>query len=434
MSDRLSSDLASLRISREEPPPRSSFKWGTLAIVIAVLGALGGGGAVGVPMLQAKIFKTEIGTTEIGLVSPAQASIDLTSTGYVVPQTIVKVGAKVTGRIAEVRFKEGDSVKAGAVLFKLDPADQKSAVAAAQARVQTARARAQAARARAQTARARAVTARANLAEVKTQFDREQKLAQTGAVSQASADDLANRTKSLDAQVTAADADADAADAEAKAGDAEALAAQADVESLNVNLGNMTIPAPIDGTATTKPAQIGDVVGPNSELVELADFSSLMVETDVPEARLSMVKKGGPTEIVLDAYPEKRYRGAVVDVSPKLNRAKATGTVKVKFVDDAASVLPEMAARVSFLAKALDAAELKIPPKKIVPTNALVERGGAKHVFVIDNGKVRLVPVTLGPAFGSGFELAEGPPPGTRLVKDPPPALADGQQVKERTD
>jgi RND family efflux transporter MFP subunit len=433
MSDRLSSDLASLRISREEPP-RSSFKWGPIVIALVIVAALGVGGAIGVPALQSKIFKTEIGTTEVGLVSPAQASIDLTSTGYVVPQTVVKVGAKVTGRIAEVRFKEGDSVKANAVLFKLDPADQKSAVAAAQARVQTAHARAQAARARAQTARARAVTARANLAEVKTQFEREQKLAQSGAVSQASADDLANRTKSLDAQVTAADADADAADAEAKAGDAEAMAAQAEVESLNVNLGNMTIPAPIDGIATTKPAQVGDVVGPNSELVELADFSSLMVETDVPEARLSMVKRGGPTEIVLDAYPDKRYRGAVVDVSPKLNRAKATGTVKVKFVDDASNVLPEMAARVSFLAKALDASELKIPPKKVVPQNAIVDRGGAKHVFVIDGGKVRLVPVTLGPAFAGGFEFVEGPTPGTRLVKDPPAALADGQQIKERTE
>lgn len=346
----------------------------------------------------------------------------------------MKVGAKLVGRIAAVNAKQGDKVKAGDILFKLDPADQKSAVAAAQARVQTAHARAQAARARAMTARARAQTSRANAAEVSTQHQREQKLAQSGAVSQATADDLAMKLKSADAQVTAADADANAADAEAQAGDAEARAAQAEVDSLTVNLGNMTIPAPIDGTVTTKPAQVGDVVGPNTELLELADFASLMVETDVPEARLSIVKRDGPTEIVLDAYPDKRYRGNVVDVNPKLNRAKATGTVRVRFADDAQAVLPEMAARVSFLAKALDAAELKVPPKKIIPENAIADRGGVKHVFVVDGGKVRMVQVTLGPKFGSGFEEVEGPTPGTRLVRDPLPSLADGQPVKERTD
>ncbi len=433
MNDRLSSDLASLRISRDEPPPRS-FKWGRVVIALVILGALAGAAAIGIPIAQAKLWKTEIATTEVSLVSPAQASIDLTSTGYVVPQTVVKVGAKLVGRISEVNVKQGDQVKAGDVLFRLDPADQKSAVAAARARVQTALARAQAARARAMTARARAQTARANAAEVGTQHEREKRLAQTGAVSQATADDLAMKLKSADALVGAADADANAADAEAAAGDAEARAAQAEADSLTVNLGNMTIPAPIEGTVTTKPAQVGDVVGPTSELLELADFKSLMVETDVPEARLSIVKRGGPTEIVLDAYPDKRYRGTVVDVNPKLNRAKATGTVRVRFADDAQTVLPEMAARVSFLAKALDAEELKVAPKKIIPQNAIADRGGVKHVFVVDGGKVRMVQVKLGPAFGGGFEVVEGPTPGTRLVRDPLPSLVDGQPVKERTD
>jgi hypothetical protein len=46
---------------------------------------------------------------------------------------------------------------------------------------------------------------------------------------------------------------------------------------------------------------------------------------------------------------------------------------------------------------------------------------------------VRLVSVTVGAPFGAGFELKEGPPPGTRLVNNPPPALADGQSIKERT-
>lgn len=108
--------------------------------------------------------------------------------------------------------------------------------------------------------------------------------------------------------------------------------------------------------------------------------------------------------------------------------------MKVAFVDPVEGVLPEMAARVGFLSRAVDAAAIKEPPEIVLPSAELAERGGSKVVFVVDNGRVRVAPVTLGPAFGDGFELKDGPAPGTRLVKSPPAALADGQAIKERTD
>jgi multidrug efflux pump subunit AcrA (membrane-fusion protein) len=167
--------------------------------------------------------------------------------------------------------------------------------------------------------------------------------------------------------------------------------------------------------------------------VEIADFSSMMVECDVPEQRLSQVKIGGPAEIVLDAYPSKRYRGKAVEITPRVNRTKATVTVKVAFVDDRENVLPDMAARVSFLSSELDKEALKAPPKTIIPASAITDRAGAKAVFRVDEGKVRLVPVELGPAFGSGFELVRGPGAGTRVVKNPDAELRDGQAIKEKT-
>jgi multidrug efflux pump subunit AcrA (membrane-fusion protein) len=136
---------------------------------------------------------------------------------------------------------------------------------------------------------------------------------------------------------------------------------------------------------------------------------------------------------VLDAYPTKRYRGKAVEITPRVNRTKATVTVKVAFVDDRDSVLPDMAARVSFLSEELDKEALEAPPKTIVPASAVSDQGGAKVVFRVDDGKARLVPVTLGPPFGSGFELLRGPAAGTRVVKGPPPELRDGQGIKEKT-
>ena len=379
------------------------LRWLLALVLLAVLGFVGWRTAA--PRVEAQLFKTEVSLTEIALVSPAQAQVQLTSTGYVVPQVQYDLSSKIVGRVDKASVQEGSVVKSGQVLFVLDASDQRVAVASSQARVAA--------------ARARAATARAQLSEIVLQRDREKRLADTGAVSQATADDLTARAKSLEEQVHAADADV--------------TAAQAEVSALANNLANTTIRAPIDGTVITKPLLPGNVVTPGTSLAKIADFSSIVVETDVPEGRLHLVGKGRPCEIVLDAYPDKRWRGEVVEVSPQLNRAKASATVKVRFLDRDDTVLPEMAARVSFLEAALDPSQLKEPPKKIVPGAAVADRGGAKVVFVADQGAVRMVPVTLGKAFGDGFELVDGPAPGTKLVSQPTALLADGQQIKERS-
>ena len=244
------------------------------------------------------------------------------------------------------------------------------------------------------------------------QYDRNKKLAERGAVTQATADDLAAHLQSLTNQVKASDDDASAAEADANA-------AQAEMSSLSVNLGNMTIDSPLTGSAVTKPAQVGDVVSPSGTLVELADFDSLRVEVDVPESHLGAMKKGTPCEIVLDAFPDQRRRGEVSELGPRLDRAKATGVVKVRFVDGMDGVLPEMAARVSFLTKALDPTQMKAPAKKIVPSSAVVTRGGAKVVFVVDGDRVHMVPVTVGAPFRGRLRAHRWPDAGRTRCEGP---------------
>jgi multidrug efflux pump subunit AcrA (membrane-fusion protein) len=141
---------------------------------------------------------------------------------------------------------------------------------------------------------------------------------------------------------------------------------------------------------------------------------------------------GGPCEIVLDAFPSTRYRGKAIEVTPKVNRTKATVTVKVAFVDENDGVLPDMAARVSFLAGELDKEAMKAPPKTIVPGNAVAEIQGSKVVYRLEGGVVRMTTVTLGPAFGTGFEVIAGVSAGAKIVSSPPLGLADGQRIKER--
>src|SRR5688500_17543933 len=146
MADRLSQDLASLRIDRDAAPPRGGRV--KLLVILAVLAA--GAAAIyllAVPYIKGKVFKTEVALTVVALVAPAQGQIHFTSTGYVVPETVSQVSAKVGGRVAEVKVKQGDVVKAGDLLLVLDAIDQESALRAAKARVSAAQAAAQTARA-----------------------------------------------------------------------------------------------------------------------------------------------------------------------------------------------------------------------------------------------------------------------------------------------
>jgi RND family efflux transporter MFP subunit len=403
VTDRLSSDLASLKIQRDVPAGPSPAR--KAVVTLAVLGALGVAGYYGYARLSPRVFKEQVAITEVSMISPVQASVLVTSTGYVVPQSWSKVGAKIPGRLAKVNVKEGDVVKAGDVIAVLDDADQRSQVAAASARVLVARARGE--------------TARANLAEVKVQVERTRTLVQSGALGRAQLEDLEAREKALAEGV--------------KAADAEARAAQAEVETLQVTLKDRTITSPIDGTVLTKPASAGEPVGPQvvGYIAEIADFKSIVVETDVPEGRLDLVKAGGPAEIVLDAYPTRRYRGVVSDLGKRINRSKATAVVKVKFRDAMDGVLPDMSARVSFLRDEIKEENLKEKPKKVVSADAVTDRGGQKVVFVVDAGRLKLVNVAVGPAIGSSVELLEGPAPGAKVVRNPARELYDGQHIKE---
>jgi HlyD family secretion protein len=413
MPDQLSTDLSALKIDRTQKARGGPGVFRTLTVALLVAGGLGAAYVFGAPYLESKVFKTEVALTEIALVSPAQASIELTSTGYVIPQSDAKVGAKIGGKVSRVFVKQGSTVNAGDVLFEIDPIDHNASIATAASQASAARARTEA--------------ARAALKEVEIQAARARSLAEKGVGTASAAEDLEARAAALREQVNASAA--------------EVKASNSLVSALRVNLDSYTVKAPISGKIVNRPPEIGEYVGPQPAGVavdmggvEIADFSTLMVETDVPEQRLSLVKIGGPAEIVLDAYPTRRYRGKATEVTPKVNRAKATVTVKVAFVDDNEGALPEMSARVAFLSAELDKDAMKAPPKTIVPSAAVATVNGERVVYVVVDGKVRRTPVTLGPQFGSGFELVKGPPAGTRVVKEPPPELADGQAIKERSE
>ena len=436
--DQLSHDLASLKIDRGAPP---ASRWPRLAAGLLVLvGVVVAGYAFGYRRLRSSLATPEVRTGEIALVSPVQSQVQLTATGYVVALIYAKVASKVPGRIAEIFVEEGQTIEKGSRVARLEDIDFKTQLASA--------------RARSAAARAKIAVARAALTEIKVQIERETPMVEKGVTAKATLDDLNARSGSAIAGVRAAEA--------------EAAAADADVSALEIQLGSYEIITPISGTVVDKLVKVGEGVSPGfgtPGVIEVIDLTSLVVEVDVPEGRLSQVAVDGPCEIVLDAYPTRRYRGAVKEIGRRVNRSKATVPVKIRFVDQVdgkpvpggkpepggppgagdksgdkpgdkpgggkPDILPDMAARVSFLTAAIDRATLDTPPRLTAPAGAVVQRNGRDVVFVIDEGEVRMTAVTLGPGQGDGRELLTRLPPGTKVVLDPPADLADGDKIKE---
>ena len=84
MPDQLSSDLASLRIDRDAPRPPSAVR--RLIVPVLVVAAIGVAALYGYERLQGQLFKQEVRTTEVAMISPSQADVTVTATGYVIPQ------------------------------------------------------------------------------------------------------------------------------------------------------------------------------------------------------------------------------------------------------------------------------------------------------------------------------------------------------------
>src|SRR2546427_7528044 len=120
------------------------------------------------------------------------------------------------------------------------------------------------------------------------------------------------------------------------AAEADVAAGRARVDVARVNLDNCYVRAPFSGRITQKLTDVGEIVfgftsagnAGNGGIASLADFESLQVEADVSESQVSKLAIGTPAEIVLDAFPDRRYRGKVAEGRPRAGRAKGAGAGK----------------------------------------------------------------------------------------------------------
>ena len=213
-------------------------------------------------------------------------------------------------------------------------------------------------------------------------------------------------------------------------------AAKFAVKEAQVAVDNTRIVAPFDGTVLKKNADIGEIVAPlagaassKAAVVTIADMSSLEVEADVSEANITRVVPGQACEIRLDAYPDRRYPGYVTKIVPTADRAKATVLVKIKFKDYDNRVLPEMGAKITFLAPGSDQSAVEAKPLLAVPAAAVSNRNGRPVVFQVKDDRAAEIPVVLGERIGNLVEIKEGLKEGDKVIGKIDENLRAGSKV-----
>jgi HlyD family secretion protein len=362
-------NVASLRIERDAEPPR---RRGRALWALPVVGLLGGGGWLLVRLVDRPM---EVEVASVFREAERRPGTILTAGGYVIADPTVAIAAKVSGRVELVGPREGDRVKKGQVLLRLDDGER----------------------------RAQLALARANRDQARRDLERTEKLAAGGFASPAERDDVRSRVEVTEAQLQLAEA---------------ALAYTA-------------VGSPIDGTVISRKVEVGEVVNPGvpgaEPLLRVADLDRTYVEIDLQETDLGRLKQNQRARVRPDAYPERSYEAQLEEISPAANRQKGTVRLKVRVAKPDPFLRVDMAAKVEMIEDAEVAAQ---PPRTIVPRAALRAEQGRSVAYVVRGGVLWRRNVTPGEDAGTGVEVRDGLAAGDEVVVKSAVAPRDGQKVR----
>ncbi|KAA5803564.1 efflux RND transporter periplasmic adaptor subunit [Alkalicaulis satelles] len=348
MSEDRRDQLRSLSIDRNEETGRSGggISLPVLLGAIIMSAALAGGaawyllqgGAGETPAAPVQTAQAPANANATGSVSPAAETSaparaprasGLIASGYVVARRQATVSAEITGRIAEVLVEEGTRVDAGEVLARLDDTRARLDLDLIESQIHAAQ------------ARVRSLDFQAR--EAVRVSDR--------------ASRLFERDIAAEATVTAAQAQQASLQAQLRAAQAELDSARVRLSSQQDLIARHTVRAPFAGVVIAKNAQVGEILFPGSAgggftrtgVATLVDMDSLEIEVDVNEGQIQRVTPGQRVETVLDAYPDWRIASRVEAIIPTADRSRATIKVRVALEERDARILPDMAARVTFI-------------------------------------------------------------------------------------
>lgn len=387
------------------------------------------------PVQTAKVLRGELTTV-------------VTASGEIKPLNWVNVTATAFGQITSVHVKEGERVKAGQLIAKLesvqpaaDVAASHASMKAAEADVVSGRAAADAALAAEKTAQADLERAKAEAEKARADFERQDHLVKEKLVSRTEYDNARASMRMTEATVARATAAIAQFRAQAEQAESQVKRAQSAVQQIKSNLQRLdnvlekhTIVAPLDGIVTNLPVHAGEnvVIGiqnsPGSNFCTIADMSVIVAEVKVDETDIINVKLGQSAEVTIDAVPDKKFKGTVTDIgNTAILRSTGQATslsgsasqeakdfkVVVTLSDPPAGLRPgfsttakiETAHKKGILTLPIQAITVRTPPqlvpqpdegKPIIPDALKRDKTEAQGVFVVRDGRVQFVRVKTG--------------------------------------
>src|SRR5437870_7496739 len=392
-------ELETLRIVRpQEQPRRKRSRLVSIAIVMLLLTVLGAASYV----VYAKTIgrSPTVRTMMIVGRTDGKSSVLLTGSSNIVTRhKYITIGTKILGQIVAEPIEEGQHIKAGDVLARIDDRDYQ-----AQLR---------------QSIAIRDV-AKANLHLLQDKADRARYLIKTGAIS----------TDDFETAITAAEV------AQAELGRDEAA-----IDYAKFNVNQCVITSPINGIILKKYRELGDTInfggqiqagGGATDIAQLADTDDMRAEVDINEADIAKVGIGSPVVVALDSYPDKKFDAALVKVYPAADRQKGTVKIEVQIArPDLQFMKPEVSVKVSFLESQPAATQ---QPRITVPKGAVRIEEGKTYVWTVRKDIVQRVGIIRGKATACRTEIKQGLNDGDVVVVSPQANLANGRKVSVGTE
>lgn len=397
-----------------------------LFIVVLLIISLVAGSKMG--MFGKKGNFKEVEVKKVALVDIVET---VSATGKIQPEVEVKISSEVSGEILDLPFKEGQQVKKGDLLVRVNPDLIQSAVSRSQASYQNVRAGLE--------------QAEASLKEAKANYDRSKSLFDRGVISKADWD--------------RAIASFETATAGRNSAYYSVQSAAATVNEAKDNLGRTTIYAPMSGTISLLNVELGErVVGTQqmagTEILRVANLNNMEVEVDVNENDIVKVQIGDSTIVEVDAYLKKEFKGIVTEIANSAASALTADQVtnfrvKVRIVEESYADLiegkpesyspfrPGMTATVDIITSKSDNS-IAVPISSIVirtESEMIEKKTGDKAsnseeiktedeekfecVFINDNGIAKLEKVKTGIQDDTNIEILSGLSEGAEIITGP---------------
>lgn len=373
----------------------------------------------------------------------ARFESSVSASGEIVATRYADIGSSAMGKIISLPVAEGDRVRAGQLLARIDPVQAESDATGATAQLRALEAEQAGAAEQVRAAISDRAAAEARAKDADQQLARRKELRQAGLIPASEFDTAAAAADTAAAQVASAGAAIERARQSLEAATRRVSQAKAQVQRAADLVDKTSIVSPIDGTVTRLRVREGEMVvigiqnQPGTTLMTISDLSAIDAEVKVAEADVLRVKRDQPATVTLEALPGRAFPGRVVEIGASALPVTGTGAaarefkVVVRLDQPDAGLRPGLTGDAEIVTAQLSGV-LTVPLQSVVLRRDGPDAPERSGVFVVEGDRARFTPVTSGVIGGLDIEVT-GVPEGASIVAGPFQVLrelTDGASVR----